>query len=200
MSEHYFSRTPKSESDPQTWSYELRGNRFSFTTDQGVFSKKEVDFGSRTLIEAFVEPGIEGRFLDLGCGYGPIGLSLAKAFPQRHVTLSDINERALDLARQNALANNIENVNFKISDRLQSFRNETFSAIVTNPPIRAGKKVIYDMFEESFEALLSKGELTIVIQKKQGAPSAQKKLDELFGNVETLKKDKGYYIFRSIKE
>ncbi|QTM97871.1 methyltransferase [Sediminibacillus dalangtanensis] len=200
MSEHYYSRKPTSESDPKTWHYKLRGFDFSFTTDHGVFSRNEVDFGSRTLIEGFTEPAIAGGFLDLGCGYGPIGLSLAKAFPHRHITMSDINERAIDLARKNAINNQVENVEFKISDRLQSFQNETFSAIVTNPPIRAGKKVIFDMFEESYKALLPQGELTVVIQKKQGAPSAQKKLEQLFGNIELLVKNKGYYLLKSTKQ
>ncbi len=177
----------------------MKGNHFSFTTDHGVFSRNEVDFGSRTLIEAFVDPGTEGKLLDLGCGYGPVGLSLAKAYPHRQVVLSDVNERALGLAELNAEQNQITNVEFKISDRLESLQNEKFSAILTNPPIRAGKKVVHQMFEQSYEALSSEGELWVVIQKKQGAPSAQKKMEELFGNCETVLKNKGYYIFRSVK-
>ncbi|WP_077623955.1 class I SAM-dependent methyltransferase [Sediminibacillus massiliensis] len=199
MSDHYYSNQPQSQSNPVTWEYELKGNHFSFTTDHGVFSRNEVDFGSRTLIEAFVDPGTEGKLLDLGCGYGPVGLSLAKAYPHRQVVLSDVNERALGLAELNAEQNQITNVEFKISDRLESLQNEKFSAILTNPPIRAGKKVVHQMFEQSYEALSSEGELWVVIQKKQGAPSAQKKMEELFGNCETVLKNKGYYIFRSVK-
>ncbi|MCT2536611.1 class I SAM-dependent methyltransferase [Aquibacillus koreensis] len=199
MSEQYFTKQPQSKSNPKTWSFELRGFMLTFTTDQGVFSKGEVDFGSRTLIDSFAEPIIDGEILDLGCGYGPIGLSIAKSFPDRKVVLADINERALALAENNAKQNDIQNVEFQISDRLQSFQHRNFSAILTNPPIRAGKKVIYQMFDESFEALLPGGTLWIVIQKKQGAPSAITKLEELFGEVEVVAKNKGYYIIRATK-
>ncbi|MDL4841375.1 class I SAM-dependent methyltransferase [Aquibacillus rhizosphaerae] len=200
MSEQYFSKQPQSKSNPKTWTFPLKGLNFTFTTDQGVFSKSEVDFGSRTLIETFTEPTVEGDILDLGCGYGPIGLSLAKSFPNRKIVLADVNERALYLAEKNAIQNDIHNVELRVSDRLQSFHNRTFSAILTNPPIRAGKKIIYQMFNESFEVLVPKGELWVVIQKKQGAPSALKEIEELFGNVEVLTKNKGYYIIRAIKD
>ncbi|WP_138420187.1 class I SAM-dependent methyltransferase [Aquibacillus sediminis] len=200
MSEQYFSTNPQSISDPKTWNFVLKGIPFTFTSDHGVFSRNEVDFGSRLLIETFTEPEIDGGLLDLGCGYGPIGLALAKAFPNREVTLSDVNERALALAKYNANQNNIDNVEFKISDRLQSFQNQCFSAIVTNPPIRAGKNVIFQMFEESYEALTSRGELWVVIQKKQGAPSTKEKLETMFDAVEVVKKDKGYFIIKSIKK
>lgn len=199
MSEHYFSNQPQSKSNPQSWSYRLRGNNITFTSDHGVFSKNEVDFGSRALIEAFKEPQISGEILDLGCGYGPIGLSIAKAFPNKQVALSDINERAVALASENANHNNIVNVRFKISDSLEAFSGNKFSAILTNPPIRAGKNVVHRMFEDSKKALFPDGELWVVIQKKQGAPSAQKKLEDLYGNVKIIEKKKGYYILKSKK-
>ncbi|WP_186576177.1 class I SAM-dependent methyltransferase [Aquibacillus kalidii] len=200
MSEQYFSQSPQSKSDPKIWTFPLRGMQYTFTSDAGVFSKKEVDFGSRTLIESFEEPKVNGEILDLGCGYGPIGITLAKTFPERHIVLSDINERAVSLAKKNAQKNSVENVEFIISDRLESFRERTFAAILVNPPIRAGKQIIYQMFEESFQALEPNGELWVVIQKKQGAPSAQKKLEELFSTVNIETKNKGYYIIRAKKE
>ena len=107
MSEHYYSRSQKVESNPKFWDFTLRNILFRFKTDNGVFSKREVDFGSRLLIEAFEMPETAGPILDVGCGYGPIGLSIAKDFPNRIVHMIDVNERAIELARGNASQNQI---------------------------------------------------------------------------------------------
>lgn len=199
MSEHYFSNKPQSKSNPKTWLFELRGHIFHFTSDSGVFSKNEVDYGSRTLIETFVPPEITGDLLDLGCGYGPIGLAIAKAFSDRHVMMSDINERALVLAKENAERNKISNVSFYHSDRFTNITQDHFAAILVNPPIRAGKQTVHQMFSDSYKRLTVGGELWVVIQKKQGAPSALKKLNEYFGEVEVTTRQKGYYIIRAKK-
>ncbi|RAK16733.1 16S rRNA (guanine1207-N2)-methyltransferase [Anoxybacillus vitaminiphilus] len=199
MSEHYYSKKPSSSSNPQTWTFQLRGRLFTFTTDSGVFSKKEVDFGSRLLIESFKQPEIEGDFLDVGCGYGPIGLSIAKDFPERKVEMIDINERAIELANKNKAINQVDNVVIYQSDLFEHVGNKMFAAILTNPPIRAGKSVVYAIFEQSFAHLLPDGELWIVIQKKQGAPSALEKLQSLFSEVEVVEKKKGYYIIKAKK-
>lgn len=193
--DQYFSQSPDVDSNPQTWSYQLRGQTFAFTTDNGVFSKNEVDFGSRVLIETFRPPDLDGPILDLGCGYGPISISLAAAFPERTVIGVDVNKRALKLAEKNAKQNKIANVSFKESDILSNVTDRSFAAILTNPPIRAGKQVVHKMFEEAKKALLPNGELWVVIQKKQGAPSAKKKLMALFKEVEVVTKEKGYFIF-----
>ncbi|MYL72911.1 methyltransferase [Halobacillus litoralis] len=199
MSEHYYSKKTTTSSEETTWNFELLGHVFTFTTDNAVFSKKEVDFGSRFLIDTFQEPGVQGDILDLGCGYGPIGLSLAKAHEDRHVFMVDVNERALGLAEKNAADNEVVNITIQESDRLQGIVDQKFAAILTNPPIRAGKQVVHTMFEEAKEALLDEGELWVVIQKKQGAPSAKQKLEDLFGNAEVVDKHKGYYILRAKK-
>ncbi|WP_075980307.1 class I SAM-dependent methyltransferase [Bacillus massilinigeriensis] len=199
MSEHYYSRVQKVESEPIYWDYTLRDQKLHFKTDNGVFSKKEVDFGSRLLIETFQMPDIMGKILDVGCGYGPIGLSLSKAFGDRTIHMVDVNERALNLAKENARINNITNVQIYESDRLLNVEAEDFSAILTNPPIRAGKQVVHDILEQSIDHLLPGGELWVVIQKKQGAPSAIKKLEEIFSEVETVEKKKGYFIIKAKK-
>ncbi|WP_079525110.1 class I SAM-dependent methyltransferase [Halobacillus hunanensis] len=199
MSEHYYSKKTNAKSEERSWSFNLRGMLLNFTTDHAVFSKREIDFGSRLLIESFREPSIRGDLLDLGCGYGPIGLSLAKDLKQRHVWMADVNERALTLAKRNAGQNEIENVSIVESNRFASIQGKQFAAILTNPPIRAGKKTVHLMFEESRDALDNGGELWVVIQKKQGAPSAQTKLNELFGEVEVVEKKKGYYILKAKK-
>ena len=199
MSEHYYSRTQKVESDPKYWDFTLRDFHFRFKTDNGVFSKKEVDFGSRLLIDRFTFPEIEGPILDVGCGYGPIGLTVAKLDSHRTVHMIDVNERAMLLAKDNADLNQIGNVKIYESDRLQNVTDANFAAILTNPPIRAGKKVVHEIFEQSYDHLKENGELWVVIQKKQGAPSAIEKLKEIFSEVETVDKEKGYFIIKSVK-
>ncbi|WP_043931583.1 class I SAM-dependent methyltransferase [Bacillus sp. EB01] len=197
MSEHYYSKKPSSESSPKHWDFTLRGQRLRFKTDSGVFSRNEVDFGSRLLIETFIPPDLDGPMLDVGCGYGPIGLALAKTFTDQIVHMVDVNERALELAVENAKANGIENVRIYESDRLHNVKETGFSVILTNPPIRAGKKTVHDIFFQSRKVLANEGELWVVIQKKQGAPSALDKLNELFGDVTIVDKEKGYYIIRA---
>jgi len=197
MADHYYSNDPSSKSDPKTWSYELRGETFRFTSDHGVFSKGDVDFGSRLLIESFTEPEVEGDVLDVGCGYGPMGISLAKT-TGRAAMLVDVNERALVLAASNAVANGVS-VTTGVSDGYAGVGDKTFAAIVTNPPIRAGKQVVHRILREAYDHLLPGGALWVVIQKKQGAPSAKKLMEEVFGSCETMAKDKGYFIFRSIR-
>ncbi|WP_338450514.1 class I SAM-dependent methyltransferase [Niallia oryzisoli] len=199
MSEHYYSRTQNVESDPKYWNYTLRNTSFRFKTDNGVFSKKEVDFGSKLLIETFDMPEVPGDILDVGCGYGPIGLSIAKQWPGRTINMIDVNLRALQLAKENSELNGIGNVVIYESDRLSAVKEKEFAVILTNPPIRAGKEVIFDIYEQSYHSLLPQGELWVVIQKKQGAPSTISKLSELFAEVDTVEKKKGYFIIKAKK-
>lgn len=198
MTEHYYSREPQTESAEVRIEVTLRGLRLSFYTDRGVFSKKGVDFGTRLLIETAKIPN-EAKLADIGCGYGPIGITLAKESAQRKVTMIDINERAVHLAQKNAHLNQVGHVQVIRSDLFQEVAEEGFDYILSNPPIRAGKQTVYRLFTESHASLKSGGELWLVIQKKQGAPSAYKKLKELFGEVEEITKKKGYRIFRAKK-
>ena len=200
MSEHYYSPKQKVNSDPLFWNFELKGHNFRFKTDNGVFSKKEVDFGSRLLIENFTPTSEQGEILDVGCGYGPIGLAIAKRLPNALVHMVDVNERALALAEENAKINQIHNVQIYQSDRLSKVKEMVFSDILTNPPIRAGKNVVHDIFEQSFLHLTPGGSLWVVIQKKQGAPSAIEKLAQFFSIVEIIEKNKGYFIIQAKKD
>ena len=198
MSEHYYTKSPQSGSDRKRFETVLLGRRLTFATDAGVFSKSGVDFGSRLLIETADIPD-GARVLDVGCGYGPIGLAIAAALPNAHVTMLDINERAVALARENAGRNGVRNVTILESDLLAAVRGQTFDAVLTNPPIRAGKAVVHRIFAEACEALAPGGVLWVVIRKKQGAPSASARLEELFGagNVTMAARDKGYHILRA---
>ena len=201
MTNHYYSQDPTTEHDFEQWSFELKGKNFQFVTDSGVFSRETVDFGSRVLIDTFnwEELPVDGKILDVGCGYGPIGLAIAFA-SQRFVEMVDINSRAVELAQGNANRNGIKQVDIHQSNIYEAVHEETYAAIVSNPPIRAGKKVVHEILTEAYPRLKSGGTLTIVIQKKQGAPSAKSKMAETFGNAEIVHKEKGYYIIKSIKE
>ena len=196
MSKMYYAENPDAAHDIHELRVDLLGEKMTFLTDAGVFSKKMVDFGSQLLLKC-LEVNQGETVLDVGCGYGPLGLSLAKAYGVQ-ATMVDINNRALDLARQNAERNKVEATIFQsnIYEQVEG----TFDHVISNPPIRAGKQVVHEIIEKSKDFLVTDGDLTIVIQKKQGAPSAKSKMEEVFGNCEIVKKDKGYYILRSVKE
>ncbi|MEH7386602.1 class I SAM-dependent methyltransferase [Bacillus sp. JJ1521] len=199
MAEHYYTSKPTVASNQKTLSFVLKGHSFSFTSDSGVFSKNEVDFGSRLLVEEFRAPEVVGAFLDVGCGYGPIGLALAKVHNDRSVEMIDVNERAIELAKKNAEMNKVSNVEIHQSDLFANVENRGFAAIISNPPIRAGKKVVHHILEESYQYLVPGGELWVVIQKKQGAPSAIEKLETIFEEVEIVERKKGYHIIKAVR-
>lgn len=201
MSNHYYSENPETAHDLEQWSFELMGKNFHFVTDSGVFSRQTVDYGSRVLIEQFDNTDLpEGSILDVGCGYGPIGLALAYG-TGRKVEMIDVNNRAVALAQDNAKRNGLEEqTDIHQSNIYEELHQDMYASIVTNPPIRAGKKVVHQILTDAEPLLKNGGTLTAVIQKKQGAPSAKKKMEEVFGNAEIVSKDKGYYILRSVKE
>ena len=193
MSEQYFTGKPTSESRPVDCEFEYRGHALRFTTDAGVFSKGELDNGTRILLKALPDE-MQGRVLDLGCGWGPVGVSLGKTFPGLEIVMSDVNERALELSQNNAKRNGVA-VTGILSDGLAEVTG-TFDYIITNPPIRAGKQVIYRLFAQSAAQLNENGELYIVIRKQQGAESAIKYLKTLFDRVDTIEKSGGFWIIR----
>ena len=196
MSKMYYAENPDAAHDIHELTVDLLGEKMTFLTDAGVFSKKMVDFGSQLLLKC-LEVNQGETVLDVGCGYGPLGLSLAKAYGVQ-ATMVDINNRALDLARKNAERNKVEATIFQ-SNIYEQVKGK-FDHVISNPPIRAGKQVVHEIIEKSKDFLGIGGDLTIVIQKKQGAPSAKSKMEDVFGNCEIVKKDKGYYILRSVNE
>lgn len=199
MTEYYYSQNPTADHQEYHFDFELLQQTFHFTTDNGVFCKHTIDFGSRTLIEATVKTDFpSGSLLDVGCGYGPIGLALAHHFPDRQVTMTDVNERALKLAQKNAADNQIKNVSIFASDGFKQISGD-FAGIYTNPPIRAGKAVVSQILTDAKDHLVPGGKLLAVLQKKQGAPSAKKLMTAVYGNCEVLSKDGGYYILQSVK-
>ncbi|BCU80382.1 hypothetical protein JIR001_01650 [Polycladomyces abyssicola] len=197
MTEHYYSSQPDTASDVREIHAELRGRAFRFLTDAGVFSKKGVDFGSRLLIETAALPD-EGVFADVGCGYGPIGIALVATVPNSQAVLLDVNTRAVELARKNAEINGVaDRVTALVSDGFEAVGERRFDAVLINPPIRAGKQVVYRLFAEARDHLKPSGTLWVVIRKKQGAASARDELNRLFTSVDVAKQKKGYWILRA---
>lgn len=200
MTDHYFTSKPSADKNEKKIEARLKGQQMTFTTDAGVFSRDRVDFGSKVMIEAIDERAFStGEVLDVGCGYGPVGLSLAKANPALHIDMIDVNERALELAKKNAELNGVSNVSIFLSSIYEQVEKQTYGAVISNPPIRAGKQTVHKIITDAKEHLADNGVLIIVIQKKQGAPSAKKVMEETYGNVTRIGLDKGYWVLQSIK-
>ena len=194
MSEHYYTRNPSSEHDLREVHFTVFDTEFVFVTDAGVFSRDGIDPGTRALIEAL--PPLIGRALDLGCGWGASGVPVAKVNPACQLVLTDINERAAELARENARRSGVKNVQVVTGDGFESVEG-AFDAIFTNPPIRAGKQKIYDLFAEAKDRLNPGGSLFLVIRKQQGAPSALNFLRERFAGAEVIDRSGGYWVIQA---
>ena len=196
---HYFKEDPNLASKKKEISYEINGITMKLLTDNGVFSKNKIDEGSFAFLKVLVPLQLKGKILDLGAGYGPIGLTIAMTSPEARVDLAEINTRALALCEENAN-------NLGLSQRVTCLHSDIFEniegpydSIVVNPPIRAGKIVTYKMYEGAEQYLIDGGSLYVVIRKNQGGPSASRYIESLFGNITLLKRDKGYYIYKATK-
>ena len=204
MTNYYYTENPDVVHDEKVWNFTLLGNDLTFTTDNGVFSKSRVDFGTCVMLDALAEYEAtnlaQAKILDVGCGYGPIGLALAKKWPACTVDMVDVNNLAMELGKRNAQNNGITNVEIFPSNQYEQVQATDYDFILTNPPIRAGKPVVHGILTGAYDHLKVGGSLVVVIQKKQGAPSAQKKMEEVFGNCQVLKKNKGYFILQAVKE
>lgn len=195
---HYFENDSSLKSSPKVIRYEIFNQHFSLKTDLGVFSKNNIDEGTYAFLKVLIPLQLKGRILDVGCGYGALGLTLAAFNKEAEFVLIDVNERAVALTKENISNSNLKNVTCLQSDIYQNV-NGCFDSIVINPPIRAGKKVIYQMFKGAYDYLLDGGSLFIVIRKSHGAFSARDYIEEVFGNCTLLKRDKGYYIYQASK-
>lgn len=187
---YYFDKNTNVESKENTTRAEIGSKFYTFKTDNNVFSKKGLDFGTRTLLESIDINNINGDVLDFGCGYGPIGIYIASN-TSSNVDMIDINERALNLARSNASINKV-NVNIFESD-IYSNVNKKYDYIITNPPIRVGKKILYEILIKAKDYLKENGHLIFVINKDQGAKSTMRDMEEYY-NVKIIAKNKGFFI------
>ena len=190
----YFDNDETLEHQDIQYSFELFGEKYTFHSDAGVFSKDGLDDGTRLLLETIGKADLGTTILDLGAGVGPIGLILAHLDPHRHVVLADVNDRALNCCRKNAATLGVEQQVEIIHSDVYLNLDTSFSTIVTNPPIRAGKKVTYAMYAGALSHLDKGGKLVIVIRKKQGADSAEAYLRTLFGSVERAAQHKGFRV------
>ena len=193
MTEHYYAKNPNAAHDERGVIFEVLGLQLRCTTDSGVFSREGLDMGTRILLEAL--PEVSGRALDLGCGWGPVGVALGKKYPAAQLVLTDVNERAAELARRNLRDNGVTNARVVCGEGFENVEG-TFELIALNPPIRAGNAVIYDLFADAARRLAPGGALYIVIRKQQGAESAQKYLKTIYRDVERVARDKGYWVLR----
>ena len=196
----YYAENPTSQHDEHVVDYRVNDIDLKFITDAGVFSKMRVDYGSGVLIKKMAGVNFpSNNILDVGTGYGPLGLFAAKFWPTQTVEMVDVNQRGLDLAKKNAELNHIDNVAIFVSDVYSNIAPEKkYGLIVTNPPIRAGKTVVSNILSGAKSHLVGGGVLLVVIQKKQGEPSARKLLTKTFGNCTILKRDKGYYVLQAV--
>jgi len=196
--QYYYTADPQVPHRPGQVALHTRSRGVVYlATDSGVFSRDAVDYGSRVLLAAL--PPLSGEVLDLGCGYGPMGLTVAMDHADvTQVTLVDVNHRSLDLSRQNAERLHIA-AEVLESNGFAALEGRRFNAILTNPPIRAGNAVFYPWFEQAPDHLKPGGILVVVARKQQGAASIQKAIQKAFGNCERIARDSGYWILMAQK-
>ncbi len=193
---HYFDENPQTAHNRKEISFRFSSVNYTFITDTNLFSKDKVDTGTQILLDAVAKCGTGKKVLDLGCGYGVVGIVLNRTFGCE-TDACDVNRRAVECSVSNAQRNNAK-VRYIVSDGFAELTDK-YDDIVLNPPIRAGKAVIYRLFEESYEHLNEGGRLWIVIRKQHGAQSAQKKLEEIFRQVEFVDRDKGFHVYKSTR-
>ena len=191
---HYFENNEMLKSDIKENRVKIKNQDFIFYTDNGVFSKKGLDFGTRTLLENLSE-NISGEVLDFGCGYGPIGIYIAKT-TSSIVDMVDINKRSISLAIKNSIKNNV-NTNVFESNIYENI-NKKYDYIISNPPIRVGKKILYEILFNAYDYLKENGQLWIVINKDQGAKSTLNDLSSKY-KTKVVAKNKGFYVICASK-
>ena len=192
---HYFTNDNNVKSEERKIEVSFKNNTYEFIVDNGVFSKTKLDFATKTLLESLDFNNIKGRVLDFGCGWGPIGIIIKKN-TDALVDMVDVNLRSINLSKKNATLNNVD-VNVFESDIYSNVKNK-YDFIITNPPIRVGKKILYDILFNAYDYLLEDGELWLVISKNQGAKSLFKDLSSKY-NVNIVVKNKEFFVFRCLK-
>lgn len=203
---HYYDSMPETPSNRKMIEYRQNGMNFRFVTDTNVFSRSDIDKGTDLMLAAAIEDiksrgAHKGeRLLDLGCGYGVVSSVMKSTFMGFDVTAVDVNNRAVALTKENAELNRVTLKKAVASDVLASLdEDEMFEIVLTNPPVRAGKQTVFAFYEQAYAHMVEGASIYVVLQRKQGAPSTEKKLNELFGNCESLAISGGYRVMKSIK-
>ena len=198
MGEQYFAKRPASKRRPAEFRVIVRGHPFTFRTEAGVFSRSNLDRGTELLLEA-LEVGPCESILDLGCGYGVVGIVAGRLSDGGHVVLTDVNERAAELARTNIGANGIRNAEVRLGDLYAPVEGILFDHILCNPPIRAGRSVVDRIVSEAPARLLDGGSLWLVARTRQGADALRSRMAMAFGNAIVVKRGSGFKVLRSVK-
>ncbi len=196
--EHYYSEQPESTSQPICYEDTLRGIPLRFWTDHGVFSRGHTDLGSRELIMAMDVSGA-ARILDLGCGYGVVGIAAARLAPAAHVVLTDPNARAIELAQRNLATNQVRNAEVRLGEDYAPVAGEQFDVILTNPPIRAGNTVVFRLIAGAIDHLAPGGRFFLVARTKQGAKTFAAEMARHFATVTQVGQGSGYRVYRGVK-
>ena len=195
---HYFENDNNLKEDKKIINVDIFGKRFIFSTNSGVFSKDKVDYGTKLLLNNIVIHKKSGKLLDLGCGYGVLGVILGENYKNLDIDMVDVNERAVALANYNLKLNGVNGVNCYVSNIYEGV-NSKYDYIVTNPPIRAGKDVLLQFLVGSYDYLVSDGQLWFVMRKDHGVKTMILRLQELF-DVQIVCRDKGFYIVKCVKK
>jgi len=196
--EHYFAALPKSQARLGLIRTNLRGNSFEFLTASSVFSKKRVDLGTRLLIEVMTLPET-GAVLDMGCGYGAVGIAAAASNPRLRVIMTDVNVRAVRLARQNAEKNKVSNAEVRCGYLYEPVKDSTFNCVLSNPPVSAGMETVKAIITQAPQVMADKATFQMVIRSKIGAKTLPLVFDETFGNCQVLARKSGYRVLMAEK-
>lgn len=198
QTEHYFRATPKSSTKLGVLCTTLRGKSFEFLTASSVFSKKQVDLGTRLLIEIMLLPET-GAILDVGCGYGAVGIAAAASNPRLHVVMTDVNERAVRLARQNTQKNKVHNTEVRLGYLYEPVKSSMFNCVLSNPPVSAGMTTVKALITQAPTVMAENASFQMVIRSKIGAKTLPPIFTETFGNCQVLARKSGYRVLSSKK-
>jgi len=198
---HYFEDIKHNKEDYFEFLDEVNNHSFSFLSCNNVFSKEKIDYGTKVLLNTVLKnyTSLKSNVLDIGCGYGAIGIVLSYHYKNTQFLMSDVTKTAVELAKVNLQKNNIKNAIVIQSDLYENI-SDMFDFIITNPPIKVGKKVLTNLIEGAHKHLNIGGHIVLVIKKSHGKDSIKKYMEETFSNCEVLKREKGYYILKSEKE
>ena len=197
--QHYFIDKPHTEADYFEFNDSVLGLDLCFRSCDSIFSKNKIDDGTRALLEAVNKKcELKGFGLDLGCGLGVIAIALIKKFNLKF-DMVDINNTAVKLSKENLMKNNVQkSANVFYSDGFSEVK-ENYDFIITNPPIKTGKKLLFELMQGAYEHLKDDGQLVLVIRKDHGMESLKKHITSIFGNCEIVERNKGFYILRATK-
>ncbi len=198
MTEHYYSATPKSTPKLGLIKTILCGRTFEFVTASSVFSKKRVDTGTRLLIESMVLPD-HGAVLDVGCGYGAVGIAAAALHPGLQVTMTDVNIRAVRLAQENIQRNKVINAEVKYGYLYEPVEDATFNVVLSNPPVSAGMETVKAIITQAPNVMAAKATLQMVVRSKIGAKALPTIFEEVFGNCSIIARESGYRVLLAQK-